>query len=348
MGFNISEITIMNAAKRVQLSKIFRTEAAWREYLLRNAVALSQLVGLRMEPDRPEVPQGNMRFDLLADSADGRRVLIELQFGKSDNRHLGQVLTYAANSDADLVIWMAEDFVPEHLAAINYLNPKGETSILAVKVGLFETAFQNMTLQQLRADIMAGELDEPDTESDAQSTERVIAYTRYWGALNERLKGNPAYSMTDSRQKRKTSIWRPNTGVAYDISLNRQASTISMSMDRRSYTSEYCETVFEAIIQHQPEIEINFGNALTWDATTCKVHFVVDDAGYANDGAGFSAAVNLTAENYERFQKALEPVLRSLDFKQLKKQAEAQANAATSGEEPEPFNHDHTIEEEPA
>src|SRR5690625_6874360 len=64
MGFNISEITIMNAAKRVQLSKIFRTEAAWREYLLRNAVALSQLVGLRMEPDRPEVPQGNMRFDL--------------------------------------------------------------------------------------------------------------------------------------------------------------------------------------------------------------------------------------------------------------------------------------------
>src|SRR5690625_2162362 len=108
MGFNSSEITIMNAAKRVQLSKIFRTEAAWREYLLRNAVALSQLVGLRMEPDRSEFTQGNIRFDLLADSADGRRILIELQFGKSDHKHLGQVLASERNSKCKRVSGLIE------------------------------------------------------------------------------------------------------------------------------------------------------------------------------------------------------------------------------------------------
>lgn len=346
MVIKTTEITIMNAAKRVQLSSAFRMESTWRDYLLSNPEALSQLTGLRMQPDRPEVLQGNMRFDLLADSADGRRVLIELQFGKSDNRHLGQVLAYAANSDADLVIWMAEDFVPEHLTAVNYLNTKGETSVLAVKVGLFETTVLDTILPQLRADIMAGELDEPDTETDTPPTERVVAYTRYWGALNERLKDNHAYSLTESRQKRKTTIWRPNTGVAYDISLNRQASSISMSMDRRNYPPEYCEAVFDAIIQHQPEIEAKLGKTLTWDATYYKVYFVVDDAGYANDGAGFSTAVNITAEHYERFQQALEPVLRSLDFRQLRKQAEVQANAATGSEEPEEFNR--TMEEIPA
>src|SRR5690554_2431254 len=274
MVIKTTEITIMNAAKRVQLSSAFRMESTWRDYLLSNPQALSQLTGLRMKADRPEVTLGNMRFDLLADSADGRRVLIELQFGKSDNRHLGQVLAYAANSDADLVIWIAEDFVPEHLTSVNYLNTKGETSVLAVKVGLFETTYQNMIIPQLRADIMAGELDEPDTEADTQSTERVVAYTRYWGALNERLKGNPAYSTIDSRQKRKTTIWRPNTGVAYDISLNRQASTISMSMDRRNYSPEYCEAVINSVQQHQHQIHASFGGNLNWDPTASKVYFV--------------------------------------------------------------------------
>lgn len=346
MIIKTTEITIMNAAKRVQLSSVFRLESAWRNYLLNHPEALSQLTGLRMHPERPEVPQGNLRFDLLADSADGRRVLVELQFGKSDNRHLGQVLAYAANSDADLVIWMAEDFLPEHLTAVNYLNTKGETSILAVKVGLFETTFRDMTLRQLRADVMAGELDEPDTETDSPPSERVVAYTRYWGALNERLKDNPAYSMIESRQKRKTAIWRPNTGVAYDISLNRQASVISMSMDRRNNPPEYCEAVFEAIIARQPDIEATLGKQLTWDATYYKVYFVVDDAGYANDGAGFSTAVNLTAENYERFQQALEPVLRSLDFTRIRKKVETQANAAAGSEETEELNH--PMEEIPA
>lgn len=339
MVIDITEITIMNAAKRVQLSSAFKLESTWRDYLLERPAALSELTGLRMQPERPEVPQGNLRYDLLADSADGRRVLIELQFGKSDNRHLGQVVAYAANSDADLVIWMAEEFVPEHLTAIKYLNTKGETNVLAVKVGLFTTTFRGVCMPHLRADIVAGELDEPDTETDTRPTERVVAYIRYWDALNERLKNNHAYSPTESRQKRKTTMWRANTGVAYDISLNRQASVISMSMDRRNNSPEYCEAVFNALLEHQPEIEDKLGKQLTWDATYYKVYFVVDGAGYANDGVGFSTAVNLTAEHYERLQQALEPALRSLNFSQLRKQAEAQANtAATDSEESEELN----------
>src|SRR5690625_3428605 len=167
MMIKTTEIKIIDAAKRVQLSSVCRLESAWRNYLLNHPEALSQLTGLRMHPERPEVPQGNLRFDLLADSADGRRVLVELQFGKSDNRHLGQVLAYDANSDADIVICMAEDFVPEHLTTVNYLISNGETIILAVKDGLFEFSFGCMPLRQFQTDVMAGGLVVTDTETDS-------------------------------------------------------------------------------------------------------------------------------------------------------------------------------------
>lgn len=56
--------------------------------------------------------------DLSTDST----VVIENQYGQSDHKHLGQCLTYKANTDADIVIWISEHFTEEHLNAIKSLN----------------------------------------------------------------------------------------------------------------------------------------------------------------------------------------------------------------------------------
>jgi RecB family endonuclease NucS len=53
-----------------------------------------------------EVPIGRLRADIVARDEAGRRVIIEAQFGPSDHQHLGQIVTYACASQADVIVWV--------------------------------------------------------------------------------------------------------------------------------------------------------------------------------------------------------------------------------------------------
>ena len=54
--------------------------------------------------------------------SDGQLVVIENQLGRTDHRHLGQSITYAAEHNVGYVVWIASRFRPEHRAAIDWLN----------------------------------------------------------------------------------------------------------------------------------------------------------------------------------------------------------------------------------
>src|SRR5262249_15376244 len=65
-------------------------------------------------------------LDILAsgidDDADERPVAIENQYGMTDHRHLGQLVTYLAQQGSGLGVWVVEDYSEAHLAAIEFLN----------------------------------------------------------------------------------------------------------------------------------------------------------------------------------------------------------------------------------
>lgn len=80
---------------------------------------------LRMELERvgTEMPVGDFAADIVAvDTANESKVLIENQLEKTNHRHLGQILTYAAGLDALTVVWIAKQFTNEHRAALEWLN----------------------------------------------------------------------------------------------------------------------------------------------------------------------------------------------------------------------------------
>jgi hypothetical protein len=64
---------------------------------------------------------GEFKLDILCTSGDDQ-VIIENQLEKTNHAHLGQLLTYAAGTGAKKVIWVAESFRPEHVAALEFLN----------------------------------------------------------------------------------------------------------------------------------------------------------------------------------------------------------------------------------
>ena len=80
-----------------------------------------------------EVGAGDFSIDLVAETNFGD-VVIENQFGRSDHRHLGQLVTYLSHRDVQRAIWIVEEGRPEHVKAVEMLNDRGVGQIWMVTV----------------------------------------------------------------------------------------------------------------------------------------------------------------------------------------------------------------------
>lgn len=88
-----------------------------------NLDLLAETLGLgSLDEIYDEVAVGRFRADLVCRDLDGHRVIIENQFATSDHKHLGQLLTYLAGTEARTIVWIAEHIREEHRAAIAWLN----------------------------------------------------------------------------------------------------------------------------------------------------------------------------------------------------------------------------------
>ena len=92
-------------------------------WLAENLAALSEELGIQLEFESKETSVGGYFADIVARCPqDGRIVLIENQLEKSNHGHLGQVMTYLAGTDAQIIVWIATNFSEPHLAALKWLN----------------------------------------------------------------------------------------------------------------------------------------------------------------------------------------------------------------------------------
>ena len=124
----------IGSIKTIRISDVWPKEAAdFTPWLKDNIEELEKELGLGLTNPRDEVGAGDFRIDLVADTNLGE-VVIENQFGRSDHRHLGQLVTYIANRDVKRAIWILEEGRPEHVRAVEMLNERGLGQIWMVKV----------------------------------------------------------------------------------------------------------------------------------------------------------------------------------------------------------------------
>ncbi|MGC9237283.1 MAG: DUF4268 domain-containing protein [Thiomonas sp.] len=117
--------TPLGKLERVPLRKAWAHEAGeFTPWLAQedNLNLLAEALGLdELELVGIEHPVGDFKVDILC-TDNGGKVIIENQLAKTDHTHLGQILTYAAGVGACKVIWVAESFRTEHVAALEFLN----------------------------------------------------------------------------------------------------------------------------------------------------------------------------------------------------------------------------------
>lgn len=97
-------------------------------WLLENGDLLGDALGLEIELTDREHEVGDYYLDLIGeDLTNDCPLVVENQLSRTDHSHLGQLLTYAAGTDAKTVVWVAPTFREEHRQAIDFLNALAES-----------------------------------------------------------------------------------------------------------------------------------------------------------------------------------------------------------------------------
>ena len=119
--------------------EIWANEATdFTPWLAENLDLVGDLIGMPITLKNREVLVAGFRLDLLAETADGRHVVIENQLDPSDHSHLGQLMVYASALEPVAVVWIAREFRDAHRRAFEWLNERTDDGVrfFAIKLGV--------------------------------------------------------------------------------------------------------------------------------------------------------------------------------------------------------------------
>ena len=305
---NISKIT------KISIREEFPNEAHhFTPWLKENLHYIGEKLHLSFTDEvETEVEVGKYRCDVLAHTTDGRRVVIENQFGHADHDHFGKVVTYAAGLEADVVIWIAEDFWEPHITAINWLNSKTseETlSFFAIKVGLIK-------IEDSKSALEVTIVKQPDEWGRQIKTERItrersersLNYHGFWQHFVnyfEKLKNkNPKYG---HYMNIPSAI--PNYQFTFMFEHGKfPAIQLYLQGDTN-------DKIFEKLKSHQVELESLFPN-LEWGliggSKVKKIRITREKECVFSDKDREEVMVWFS-KTMQKFENAFNPLLKSFD-----------------------------------
>ena len=132
----------LGTLKKLNPKEVWHHEASeFTPWLRQNLHLLAEVLGLELDLVEQEAPMGDFSADLVGkDLNSGQWVIIENQLAQTDHSHLGQILTYAANRSAGVVVWISPKFRDEHRQALEWLNQVTDenTSFFGLEIELLQ------------------------------------------------------------------------------------------------------------------------------------------------------------------------------------------------------------------
>ena len=259
--------------EKVDIRSIWPNEADnFTPWLAENLHQLGDELGMELELVGREATVGSFKLDILARET-GRNavVAIENQVESTDHAHLGQLLTYAAGSKADIVIWVTTDFRDEHRAALDWLNQRTEDSlefygveIGAVKIGTSGPA----PLFRLAA--FPNSWSKRAPSSTQPVSERGDQYRRYWKPLLERLNREDGWGV---RTDNTASWFSAGSGISEiwrTMSFYVRNREVAVELSLQTPNKDWNKSFFDLLKESQEEIETELGAELKWERLDSK------------------------------------------------------------------------------
>ena len=246
---------------------------------------------------------GRFRADIQArNTFDGTDVVIENQFGKSDHRHLGQILTYAGGIAPKTVIWIAENFTEEHIDALDYLNKitKKRFRFFGVTITLYQIGNSD-TAPQFQ---IVCKPKHWTTEIQRVENETKQLQMKYWTALsdlavknNSPIRFRKPYGKNFIRCEQRDKV---EIGAYHNI--NRKEIGVSL----------YIEGERLNLLKEQREaLESELGEDIAWDHPS-QIYLSQNEAD-PKDEKQWEKQHQWLLEKLELFDKVFRPILDKLN-----------------------------------
>ncbi len=225
--------------QKIEIRKVWpKEDANFTPWLAQedNIALLGEELNIELEVQAQEQYVGPFRADILCkDTANGDFVLIENQFGKTDHTHLGQIMTYAAGLKAVTIIWIAEKFVDEHRAALDWLN-----NITDETVEFFGIEIELYTIGNSAPAPMFNIVCKPNDWSKSikrnpnpgNLTDTKILQQEYWQALKDfAISKKAPFRMQKPQPQHWTSITIGKSNIFVSVLANTRDKCLAVHLD---------------------------------------------------------------------------------------------------------------------
>lgn len=310
--------TPVGKIETVPVREAFRHEALdFTQWLEKNIEALSERLGFELTVLERETTVGDFHVDLLCEDQNGNRVIIENQLERTDHGHLGQVLTYLVNLDAQTAIWIATESRLEHQRVIDWLNENTAENISFYLVRIEAIRIGNSPYAPLFT--VLAQPDEQTKQTGAlkqelagrELAERHHLRLAFWERLLEKSKGHTKLGANRSPTKDHwLSISTGIGGVNANYLILKDHAAIDLYIDVGDQAKN--KAIFDTLFAQRELIESEFGHVLDWrrldDKRASRVHFAIS-GGNLRQPETWDSVQTAMIEAMIRFDKALRPRL---------------------------------------
>lgn len=248
-------------------------ERDFTPWLLGNGETLATALQIDLELVEREHRVGPFELDLLGrDLTHDAALIVENQLTPTDHGHLGQLLTYAAGTEAATVVWIARAFREQHRQALDWLNERTDE----------RTRFFGVELQVVRIGTSqpAPNLKVVSAPNDWQKyarkaggvvtgqTPRQAMYAQFWSRLIERVAAErPSWTNRKSLNGH-TQNWvdfpSPFRPAYYAMSF-AQGGRLRHELYIDLGTAEATAVRYQRLYADRDTIEGRYGRPLTWE-----------------------------------------------------------------------------------
>jgi hypothetical protein len=323
--------------EKIDLATYWQTEASdFIPWLIQdeNLKLLGDTIQIELEVVLDSAQVEELQSDLLCRNIKtGGWVLIGNQLNPSDEKHLGRLLTYAADVDASAIVWISSQFAPEHCATLNWLNRMTHSAIqffgleielwrigeaaMAARFNLVTQAKHGTSPLDASLKVVSKtevtqleEISEPSPEPLSQTQQQNFDF---WTALCNQLERRgsivkPGAPVTDSQ----IGFAIGRAGFRLYVSVDREASCLDTGL---SYSGVDTQPYCHLLLEQQDVIQASIGFALDWSNDSNGQTFAVYCAHHdidLNDSDHWPIYIEWACNCLEQFHSAFSERIKTL------------------------------------
>ncbi len=213
-------------------------------WVVKNIDVLNKALNLELEEVQTEktLPVAG-RVDIYAQQVNtGEKVVIENQLGWSDDSHCLRLIGYAADSEANILVWLARDFSPYHLRIMEWLNEADTINIYAVKVQAYR--INGVLAADFQTVVEPPQSQETASRSGKKSSNTL--YAEFYRPLVESLRRSDVHKVGKGGWQGKWRLFHAGLpGVGYATGAKDSGVQVFLSLGRER---------FNQLQKHQKEI----------------------------------------------------------------------------------------------